>query len=142
MSNDAAGRAVEKKQLNTVADRQGRDNNDPSSNDSSNDVGGGSNPAVVSPKGTIYFGGAGLDGNYIDDMADALRESGIGNVYALGPDGLSVGPIIDASIGYLVLRNKMSRFPHTLRLPNGSKGQLNIVGYSFGSLYSGTVVVK
>jgi hypothetical protein len=95
-----------------------------------------------SPKGTGYFGGAGLDGEYVQDMAKALGEAGIENVFAMDGSGLSATQQVDALVGYLALSDKMEGFPHSLKLPNGESGQLNLIGYSFGSLVAAQFAAK
>uniref|UniRef100_UPI001C475E7C alpha/beta fold hydrolase n=1 Tax=Alteromonas lipotrueiana TaxID=2803815 RepID=UPI001C475E7C len=94
------------------------------------------------PNGTFYFGGAGLNGDYISGMKDALEEAGISGVTTIGPEGLSGGAIVDAAIGYLALNEKMEGFPHSLGLPDSGSEQFNMIGYSFGSLLAAQYSAK
>lgn len=103
---------------------------------------------VDNPNGTFYFGGAGLNGDYISGMKDALEEAGISGVTTIGPEGLSAsslisgGAPIDAAIGYLALNEKMNGFPHSLGLPDSGSEQFNMIGYSFGSLLAAQFAAK
>jgi len=94
-------------------------------------------------KGTVYFGGAGLNGDYIGDMVEALGEYGI-DAKAVDKGRLSGGAEMDAALGTLVLRGQMDaeNFPSELRLPTGKDGQLNLIGYSFGSLLAAQFAAK
>ncbi len=84
-------------------------------------------------KGTTFFGGAGMEGNYIDDMVAALTDAGIGNVRAANPEHWSRGSTISDAIGVLVERERdheqsnLSEFGETGE-------QFNLVGYSHGGL--------
>lgn len=42
----------------------------------------------------------------------------------------------------MALNDKMEGFPHRLKMPDGDKGQLNLVGYSFGSLIAAQFAAK
>ena len=83
---------------------------------------------------TIFWGGAGLDGNYIDDFINKLQSSGINNVHR----GLhaSDGMIIDAlKVNQLRLKNYAGLYFDFD--PNNScslNEQNNYIGYSYGSL--------
>ncbi|MBF0284376.1 MAG: hypothetical protein HQL51_07940 [Magnetococcales bacterium] len=84
-------------------------------------------------RGTYFFGGAGMEGDYIDDMVAALREVGISSVHAADRHEWSFGDKkMDAlAVPFLMSRDVIStdfgRF--------GSQGeQFNLIGYSFGSL--------
>jgi hypothetical protein len=84
-------------------------------------------------KGTIYWGGAGLDGGYIQDQMDAFYEYGIKTLFQ---GTLSNGTIIDAvhSGSFMRYRStKNFRFADESKLIN-SAPQFNMIGYSYGSL--------
>jgi len=102
----------------------------------------GNSSTNENPNGTFYFGGAGLNGDYISGMKDALEEVGISGVTTIGPEGLSGGAIVDAAIGYLALNEKMVGFPHSLGLPDSGSEQFNMIGYSFGSLLAAQYAAK
>jgi hypothetical protein len=103
---------------------------------------GKNNSTNENPNGTFYFGGAGLNGDYISGMKDALEEAGISGVRTIDPEGLSAGAIVDAAIGYLALNEKMEGFPHSLGLPDSGSEQFNMIGYSFGSLLAAQYAAK
>ncbi len=84
--------------------------------------------------GTVFFGGAGLDGGYIKDMVMAFREKGIRSAQYVDTAKWSAGMHTDASLGVMALREEMPRFPMRLRKLKGVGCQFNLVGYSFGSL--------
>lgn len=105
--------------------------------------------------GTYFFGGAGIDGDYIGDMVTALQEAGISDVHAVnGPrwsmnDGefplLGMG--LDAFIGVLALNeeidlgDRINTTPERLINKGDGKGQFNLVGYSYGSLVAAQVAM-
>jgi hypothetical protein len=83
-------------------------------------------------KGTTFFGGAGLNGNYIQDMVKALDEAGIKGARAADPKKWSSGMPLDA----LSVFSERSRDSDESDLTAmGKKGdQFNLVGYSYGGL--------
>jgi hypothetical protein len=98
--------------------------------------------------GTYFFGGAGIDGDYIADMVTAFQEVGIADVHAV--DGIRwsmndgefsiLGTGFDAFIGVLALNeeidlgDRINTTPERLINRCDGKGQFNLVGYSYGSL--------
>jgi hypothetical protein len=96
-------------------------------------------PLEPSPGGTIYWGGAGLDGPYIRLTLDAFRNAGISNLYVGMTNTASqkfgqVGTIIDAMrAGLLVRYEDVDDWKLTSGM-NASEGQFNLIGYSYGSL--------
>lgn len=88
---------------------------------------------VNRPRGTIYWGGAGLDGPYIADQLAALQEAGIQHVYrgvrtySMPVDALRSG----FSIRYR--DNPVAEDWHIDGMDNPSP-QFNLIGYSYGSL--------
>lgn len=97
---------------------------------------------VESPKGTLYWGGAGLDGDYINPTLDALRKAGIENV-SVGltntgtrffPRELKIaGTIIDAfRAGVSIRHQDDGEWAITRNMQTGR--QFNLIGYSYGSL--------
>jgi hypothetical protein len=97
---------------------------------------------IKSPKGTRYFGGAGLDGVYIEPTLNALRQAGIENV-SVELDNTATkyfpkkiedgGTIIDAFRAGLTLASEDGgQWPVTVGMYKGK--QFNLIGYSYGSL--------
>ncbi len=92
-------------------------------------------PLEVPLKGTVFFGGAGLDGHYIDDMVNALQEAGISYVSPYLNSKDTSGELPDA-----VAITSLNNIPeNTLMLVDqhyfGAKGvQFNLIGYSYGAL--------
>ena len=105
--------------------------------------------------GTYFFGGAGIDGDYIGDMVTAFQEAGISDVHAVnGPrwsmnDGEFplLGTGLDAFIGVLALNeeidlgDRINTTPERLINKGDGKGQFNLVGYSYGSLVAAQVAM-
>jgi uncharacterized Zn-binding protein involved in type VI secretion len=102
-------------------------------------------------RGTYFFGGAGLAGDYLSDMAAALGEAGI-SAPALGnrtrwqitPEW-DVDPrrMVDALLGVELLRSGEVPGVAMGLEDYGTNGpQFNLVGYSYGSLIVAQVAVK
>ena len=91
------------------------------------------------PKGTLYWGGSGLDGAYITPTLNALRRAGISNV-SVGLTNTATqdigkpGMIVDAiRAGLLIRYEDGADWVITSGMSlNGE--QFNIIGYSYGSL--------
>ncbi len=88
---------------------------------------------------TWFIGGAGVNGSYIKDMTNRLSATGIRNVRAATPEFASFGNMVfDAAL--VIKLNKYlgdrtySRYQGRvhLNLPKGE--QLNLIGYSYGSV--------
>lgn len=107
----------------------------------------GGRPAVPSwqrsvqeqPHGTIYFGGAGLDGPYVEGMLQALREAGVANVSAGQVDTArrnfaQAGMFIDALRAGTTLREEDPGDWVLAPPPQATSGAFNLIGYSYGSL--------
>lgn len=96
-------------------------------------------PAEPSPTGTLYWGGAGLDGPYIQPTLRALQNAGISNVY-VGLTNSSTrtlggaGTIVDAFRAGLPLRYEDKSDWRLTSGMNAGEGQFNLIGYSYGSL--------
>ncbi len=89
---------------------------------------------VNRPRGTIYWGGAGLDGSYIADQVSALQETGIKYVY-VGRRTYGVG--IDAARSGLTVRYRDSPVDEDWTvngMDENPSSQFNMIGYSYGSL--------
>lgn len=94
---------------------------------------------IKTPKGTRYFGGAGLDGVYIQPTLNALRQAGIENV-SVELDNTATksflgayGTFIDAFRAGLILNSEYDgEWPVTVGMNTGK--QFNLIGYSYGSL--------
>jgi hypothetical protein len=98
---------------------------------------------VKKPRGTLYWGGAGLDGPYIQPQLQAFLAAGIQNV-SVGlnntatknmPAFISIGgTLIDGIRSGLVIRYEDNdEWTISSGMKNDSK-QFNLVGYSYGSL--------
>ena len=89
---------------------------------------------VNKPRGTIYWGGAGLDGTYIADQVSALQEAGVRNVHV---GTRSYGRAVDSLRAGLTVRYRDSPVDddwHIGGMENNSSPQFNMIGYSYGSL--------
>ncbi|MFJ2987364.1 alpha/beta fold hydrolase [Collimonas sp. NPDC087041] len=87
---------------------------------------------IKKPRGTLYWGGAGLNGPYIDDQIQALLKAGIQHVYrGVNTTGYDK---TDALWTATTLRYQdTDEWTITSGLDNPS-GQFNLIGYSYGSL--------
>ncbi|MET3132217.1 pimeloyl-ACP methyl ester carboxylesterase [Oxalobacteraceae bacterium GrIS 1.11] len=89
---------------------------------------------VNKPRGTVYWGGAGLDGPYLMDQVRALQEVGVKDVW-VGKRTLTTLP--DAMRSGSDLRYKGRSDDRTWMLDGMEKmhsDQFNLIGYSYGSL--------
>jgi pimeloyl-ACP methyl ester carboxylesterase len=89
---------------------------------------------VNKPRGTVYWGGAGLDGAYIPDQAAALQEAGIKYVYV---GNRTYGIPVDTVRAGLTVRYRDSPVDedwHIKGMEDNSSSQFNMIGYSYGSL--------
>ncbi|MFC0250764.1 hypothetical protein [Massilia consociata] len=90
--------------------------------------------SVNRPRGTIYWGGAGLNGSYISDQLTALQEAGIKHVYrgtrtyTMAVDSLRSG----FSIRYR--GSPIDEDWHIGGMDDNPASQFNMIGYSYGSL--------
>ncbi len=89
---------------------------------------------VNKPRGTIYWGGAGLDGSYIEDQLIALQEVGIKNVFA-GTRTYTM-PVDAIRSGFSIrYRGGPEDEDWTINgMEKNQSGQFNMIGYSYGSL--------
>jgi pimeloyl-ACP methyl ester carboxylesterase len=87
---------------------------------------------IKKPRGTLYWGGAGLNGPYINDQLQALQKVGIQHVYrGVNTTG---NEKTDALWTATTLRYQdTDEWTITSGLDNPS-GQFNLIGYSYGSL--------
>ncbi|MGT2511719.1 hypothetical protein [Cupriavidus basilensis] len=95
------------------------------------------------PRGTLYLGGAGLDGGYVQPLLDAFRKAGIAHCIAglpytasaSMPDGYEfAGTLLDAIRSGMLIR---SRDDSEWTITGGMAAeapQFNLIGYSYGSL--------
>jgi RHS repeat-associated protein len=94
--------------------------------------------------GTYFFGGAGMDGGYIPSMLKAMKNVGISEPRAIDPSKYSGGTLMDATLGVGLLRHDLSAtlkrdyevtgtYKSLLENQGSGRGQLNLVGYSYGS---------
>lgn len=94
---------------------------------------------VKSPKGTLYWGGAGLDGAYIPPTLSALRSAGIKNVSvgltnsATKTELGKAGMLVDAlRAGISIRYEDNDEWTISSGMQDGE--QFNLIGYSYGSL--------
>lgn len=92
------------------------------------------------PRGTIYWGGAGLNGGYVQPQIQAFRKVGIQHVWvgltntATKVMGGDFGTIVDAIRAGLIIRYEDDN-PWTITSGMDQPAQqFNLVGYSYGSL--------
>ena len=99
-------------------------------------------PVVVSvnkPRGTLYWGGAGLDGGYVQPQLHAFVKAGIQHCYvgktnsASQSLGAALGTLFDAARAGASVRYEDDG-EWKLAGMNNPSGQFNLVGYSYGSL--------
>jgi hypothetical protein len=94
------------------------------------------------PSGTIYWGGAGLDGPYVRPQVQAFIQAGIKNVWVGLTNTATAnkamkgfpGTIVDAIRAGLVIRSEDDgawTIDHGMDRPSE---QFNLIGYSYGSL--------
>jgi pimeloyl-ACP methyl ester carboxylesterase len=94
---------------------------------------------VKKPRGTLYWGGAGLDGSYIKPQLKAFEDAGISNISVGLTNSASVtlgpaGTLIDAIRSGLVIRFEDDAEWTISKGMDTSSGQFNLIGYSYGSL--------
>ena len=87
---------------------------------------------VKKPRGTIYWGGAGLNGPYIDDQIQSFVAKGISHVYR-GTNTTGFDKV-DALWSATTLRYEDSDEWTISRGLENPSGQFNLIGYSYGSL--------
>ena len=94
---------------------------------------------VRKPKGTLYWGGAGLDGPYVQPQLAAFREAGIAHVSAGLTNSATQlfgkrGSLVDAvRAGMLIRYRDESEWIISSGMTDAAP-QSNLVGYSYGSL--------
>lgn len=87
---------------------------------------------VKKPRGTLYWGGAGLNGIYLDDQLAAFQEAGIHHVYrGTNTTGLDK---TDALWSGTTLRYEDSDEWVISKGLDTPAEQFNLIGYSYGSL--------
>lgn len=89
---------------------------------------------VNKPRGTIYWGGAGLNGSYIADQVASLQEAGIRHVFV---GKRSYGILVDVGRSALTVRYRDSPVDEDWQIvgmEDNPSPQFNMIGYSYGSL--------
>jgi Alpha/beta hydrolase len=92
------------------------------------------------PRGTVYWGGAGLDGPYVQPQVHALIDAGIKHVWvgltntATKVMGSRPGTIIDAIRAGLIIRYEDDEAWTIESGMDQPAEQFNLIGYSYGSL--------
>ncbi|MBC3908052.1 hypothetical protein [Undibacterium umbellatum] len=92
-------------------------------------------------QGNVFFGGAGMDGPYIQDMVRAFDQHGI-KLTPANRDTWSYGTLIDAGPGVQAYRYGRHPFPTPLEKFDQSGSQFNLIGYSYGSEVATQVAVN
>jgi|GEM_PF-3845143 len=92
-------------------------------------------------KGNVFFGGAGMDGPYIQDMVRAFDQHGI-KLTPASTDTWSYGTLLDAGPGVQAYRYGRHPFPTPLDKFEQSGSQFNLIGYSYGSEVAAQVAVN
>ncbi len=101
-------------------------------------------PRLLQPgeqiRGNLFFGGAGMQGGYIQDMVRAFSEQGMA-LTPVNPGKWSGGTLLDVAIGVDIYRDR--RFPVPVLLDNFAQGgsQFNLLGYSYGSVAASQVAL-
>jgi hypothetical protein len=94
------------------------------------------------PSGTIYWGGAGLDGPYVQPQVKALVQAGIKNVWVGLTNTATAnaamkgfpGTIVDAIRAGLFIRSEDDGAWTIDKGMDRPSAQFNLIGYSYGSL--------
>lgn len=95
---------------------------------------------VKKPRGTLYWGGAGLDGPYLQPQLEAFRKAGIEQVRvgltntAVASFGEEAGAILDAARAGALIRYQDDAEWTISSGMSESAPQFNLIGYSYGSL--------
>jgi hypothetical protein len=92
-------------------------------------------------RGNLFFGGAGMDGGYINDMVRAFGDRGI-ELTPVDRQKWSGGTALDASLGVNAYRD--GKFPAPVLLDNFQQSgpQFNLIGYSYGSVAAAQVAIN
>lgn len=102
---------------------------------------------VNKPRGTVFWGGAGLDGDYLKPLLKAFSDAGINYIWA-GLENTStktgfgslaggyVGTLMDAVRTGVMLKNDDGTDDWRVSPPASTKAanQFNLIGYSYGSM--------
>lgn len=95
---------------------------------------------VKKPRGTLYWGGAGLDGPYIQPQLAAFQRAGIEHVRvgltntAVASFGAVTGPVLDAIRAGTLIRYKDDAEWTIASGMTDDAPQFNLIGYSYGSV--------
>lgn len=98
---------------------------------------------LLRPRGTLYWGGAGLDGDYVRPQLEAFRKAGIEHCFmgltnsanhGLSEDYKEIGQILDALRAGLVVRYRDDSEWTITSGMSPEAPQFNLIGYSYGSL--------
>ncbi len=106
---------------------------------------------LVPRRGSYFFGGAGMQGDYLAGMLQAMTEAGIGQValgnrsrWQIAPDW-SEDPrrLVDAAFGVeLLRRGEVLGMAMGIEDYGTTGAQFNLIGYSYGSLVAAQVAIK
>jgi pimeloyl-ACP methyl ester carboxylesterase len=98
-----------------------------------------SSSIATQPHGTVFWGGSGLDGDYVERLRQALVAAGIRHVSTGQVDSASwnfgsAGMFVDALRAGTSLRSEDDGDWRMAEPPSAPQGQFNLIGYSYGSL--------
>lgn len=88
-------------------------------------------------QGTVFFGGSGMEGAYIDRMISALKRAGFPQPHAASPEIWSTGMMGDA-LSALANRDRSQTLPIGVTANRDSE-PLTLIGYSHGGLQAAQV---
>ncbi|MBP7564693.1 MAG: hypothetical protein KA795_01675 [Burkholderiaceae bacterium] len=95
---------------------------------------------VARPRGSLYWGGAGLDGPYIRPQLEAFQAAGLRHVHtgltntASQHLGKNIGALLDAMRSGALIRFEDEDDWTIVSGMDGRAPQFNLIGYSYGSL--------
>lgn len=97
---------------------------------------------VNKPRGTVFWGGAGLNGDYLEPMLQAFKNAGIHYIW-LGLSNTAtkilpskIGTLIDAARTGMMIKNDDGTDNWRVYPPASTQAakQFNLIGYSYGSM--------
>jgi peptidoglycan hydrolase-like protein with peptidoglycan-binding domain len=95
----------------------------------------GAQPSGTIPflTGTIFFGGAEMTGEYVDDFVRLLGEAGVQGASAANQDDWSRGTMAGDALFAAKHRSRDQFFTDFSILPSYPSSQFNLMGYSYGA---------
>ncbi|WP_259781373.1 alpha/beta hydrolase [Aestuariispira ectoiniformans] len=90
------------------------------------------------PKGTYFLGGSGMEGQYIADMVETLKATGIHSAQSVDRKIWSRGPGLDA-LSAICKRHPLGETAMAMEEFAGENPQFNLIGYSHGGLVAAQI---